>query len=99
MKIIFDFIVRSSADPQAISSTIKYALLGAIPFLMQALDIVCQFGYQCVAFDPSLLEVFFDAIASGIFYLLTLVSVAGTTWAAGRKIYRTATGQNKALQQ
>lgn len=89
--------MRSSADPQQTSATIKFALLGIIPYLMQALDMACSFGSQCYDLDPSLFETIVDALANGIFYLLSLISVIGTLWAAGRKLYRTVTGQNRAL--
>jgi len=97
MKII-NFLLKSSADPKATSATVKFALLGAIPYLMQALDLVCQFGQQCYSLDPSLLETIVDALANGVFYTLSLVAVAGTIWGAGRKLYRTITGKNLAIK-
>lgn len=96
-KKIWTFIVKSSADPKATSLSIKFALLGAIPYAMQALDLVCQFGHQCYDIDPSLFTTIIDALASGVFYTLSLVSVIGTLWGLGRKLYRTFTGRNEAI--
>lgn len=98
MKTLINFIIKSSADPKATSATVKFALLGLIPYAMQAADLVCQFGYQCVDIDPTLLETTVDALASGTFYLLSLISVIGVLWGLGRKLYRTVTGQNRAIQ-
>lgn len=92
------FIFKSSNDPRATSATIKFALVGIIPYLMQATDIVCQFGYQCVTLNPSLVELFFDSVSETIFYSLTLVAVLGSAYGFLRKIIRTAMGVNKAIQ-
>jgi len=98
MTKIWTFITKSSADPKATSASIKFALLAVIPYIMQALSIACDFGQQCYDVDPSLLETGFDAIANGIFYSLSLVSVVGTIHGLVRKFIRTATGNNLALQ-
>lgn len=76
-----------------------FALVGIIPYIMQAVGLACDFGYQCYEVDANLLELAFQAIADGVFYALTLVSVLGTLWGLGRKIYRTATGKNEAIKQ
>lgn len=99
MKKFVKFITKSSTDPKATSATVKFGLLGTIPYIMQALGLVCQFGYQCVDVDPSLLETIVDAVANGVFYTLALVSVFGSLWGAGRKLYRTFTGQNLAIKE
>lgn len=91
--------MKSSADPQKTSLTIKAALLGVIPWAMQALNLVCQLGHQCYDVDPNLLETTVDALANGVFYTLSLVSVGLTIYGAGRKIALTFTGRNRALNE
>lgn len=99
MKKIFNFIIKSSADPKATSMTVRFALLGAIPYLMQALGLVCQFGYTCIDVDPTLLEAIVDGIANLIYSLLAMISIAGATYGLARKLYRTIKGENLALKE
>ena len=99
MKKIFNFIVRSSKNPKAISLTVKAALLGLVPYSMHALDIVCKIGYQCISIDPSLLEQIVDVVANGVFYILSLASLIGVAWGLARKIERTVNGENNALKE
>jgi hypothetical protein len=98
MKKIFDFIVRSSADPRAVSLTVKMTLLGLIPYLMQATDLVCQYGHSCMLIDASLLETFVETITASVFYTLTLISTLGVIYGLGRKIWRTVIGETETLK-
>jgi len=98
MKTIIDFIIKSSADPRATSLTVKAALLGLIPFIMQALDIACDFGSQCYSLQPTLLETIVTAITDGTFYLLSLISIVGVIYGLVRKVYRTIMGENEVLK-
>lgn len=98
MQTILDFILKSSADPRAISLTVKGALLGIIPTIMQVLDLACDFGHQCYQVNPSLFEAFVTAIADGTFYLFTLISVGLTIYGLARKLWRTLLGENLALK-
>ena len=66
--------------------------------IMQALELVCEFGSQCYDIDPSLFSTIAHAFAEAVFYALTLVSVIGTIWGASRKIWRTVSGKNLALK-
>lgn len=99
MQTIISFILRSSANPQATSATVKFALLGLIPYIMQAAGIACQFGHNCVVLSPSLLELIASSVADATFYLLSLISIIGTIYGAVRKLYLTAIGQNVALKK
>lgn len=96
-KTIINFILKSSADPTKTSATIKFALLGIIPFIMQAWGIVCEFGYECTLVDTTLLEAVFNLISQTVFFSLSLISIIGTIWALFRKVSRTVGGTNKAL--
>ncbi len=98
MHKVLKFILRSSANPQATSATVKFALLGIIPYIMQAAGIACQFGYNCVELSPSLLELIFVSLADATFYILTLVSIVGTIYGATRKFYLTIIGENLAIK-
>ena len=98
MKNIITFLLKSSADPRATSLSVKFALFGAIPYLMQALSLVCDFGNQCYSVDASVFEVAFEALANGLYYLLSLISIFGTLYGLGRKLYRTVVGTNLALK-
>jgi hypothetical protein len=97
MNNVLNFILKSSADPKATSATIKFALLGVIPYLMQAAGIVCGFDYICIDLNPSTLELIASTVADTAYYLLSLVSVVGALWGASRKLYRTLTGENEVL--
>ena len=105
IKKAYRFVVRSSADPRRTSLTFKSAALGSLTIisgnLIQALDVVCQFGYRCYYFDPSLvdhLRMMIDQIAEGIYYALLLVAIVGSLIGATRKLYRTIVGTNLTLQ-
>jgi len=99
MSQIIQFILRSSANPNATSASIKFALIGVIPYLMQAFDLACDFGYQCYNVDPTLLNTMVEALANGAFYLLSLISIVGTIWGLTRKLYLTMIGENQATKK
>lgn len=99
MSTITTFLLKSSADPKQTSATVKFALLGIIPYIMQVTNLVCEFGSQCYSIDPNLLETIASALAEGTYYLLLLISVMGTLWGASRKLWRTVTGKNLALKK
>jgi hypothetical protein len=94
---IYVFLARSSKDPRNSSLAAKSFMLMAIPYLMQALGLVCAFGMQCIEIDPSLLEQITGFIADAIYYTLGLISVAGFVWGSVRKIWLTIAGRNASL--
>lgn len=98
MKKIIKILLKSSADPKATSLSVKFALVGIIPYIMQALSLVCDLGNQCIDYDTNIFEIAINAISNGVFYSLSLVSVIGTLSGLARKLYRTATGNNLALR-
>lgn len=98
MNTIFRFIFKSSADATRTSATVKFALLGIIPYIMHATDIVCRLGYECVSLDTSLLEAVATGVAEAVFLGLSLLSVIGTVVGLFRKIYLTVVGENQTLQ-
>lgn len=80
------------------SLMVRSALLGFIPYVMQATDIVCQWGHTCMLVNVSELEVLVEAVVAAVFYVLTLVSAIGVLWGAARKVWLTFTGQNQVLK-
>lgn len=90
--------MRSSVDPHKTSMTVKYALIGIIPYVMQASDMVCEFGYTCMNFSDSFLNQMVDAITLSIFGGLTVISATGAIYGLMRKVVNTWNGTNKALQ-
>lgn len=97
MKII-NFLLKSSADPRAVSLTVKGILLSLIPYALHSLELVCAFGAQCYSLDANVLEVAIEAIADGVFYGLMFLSVGMTFWGALRKVWRTLSGKNLAIK-
>jgi hypothetical protein len=104
MKLIIDFLIRSSADPRQTSLMVKGLLLGAVTFLsaegVQWLGLVCDFGGYCYTVNPTLfddLRHVVNVIAEAIYYILSAVAVVWTLYGAVRKAYRTAIGENKVL--
>ena len=97
LRKVWRFIVVSSADPRRTSLTVKAALLGLIPYTMQALDIVCQWGHTCTTIDQSLLAAIVETIANGVFYVLSLAAAFGVLVGLVRKADLTIKGQNRAL--
>ena len=107
--VLWRFIAKSSADPKQTSATVKFFLLGVIAWLggqgLELLGVICDLGGYCYQYywsDPSILDQARQAVdvsAQAIYYALTLVSVIGTAWGAWRKMWRTATKQNRALSE
>ena len=97
LKKVWAFIIKSSANPKATSATVLFALVGIIPYIMQAIGLACQFGSQCYDLDPNILELIATSIADGVYYSLYLVSILGTLWGLCRKLYRTFAGTNLVL--
>lgn len=97
MKSIYNFIVKSSADPEKTSLTIKGIGLMAIPYLLNLFDVACEFGQQCYQVNASTFEVIVQAVADGTFYALSFLSAWWALYGAVRKLFRTITGTNSAL--
>lgn len=97
MDKIIEILIKSSADPKKTSLTVKAALLAIVPFIMQAVGLVCAFGLTCTNFDASLLENFFTLIAELVYHTLMIGSVAGVLWGAMRKLWKTVRRTNPVL--
>jgi hypothetical protein len=85
---------------------VKSLLLGAVTIfsgeLLQGLNLVCEFGYKCYYFDPSILEelrILIDQVAQGVYAFLLLISIAGAIYGGLRKLLLTVKGENAVLQE
>lgn len=98
MKKIINLIIWSSENPDKVSLTIKGLVVGAVPYIMYASDIACTLQDYCWAVEPSTVRVLAEDLASAVAFVLTAIAAAMTAYGAGRKVFRTITGQNKAIQ-
>lgn len=99
MRTIFNFIVKSSADPKATSLTVKALLVGTIPFILTTLDVVCAVGQYCFDVDRSGLEMAVEGIVQTVYYVTLAFASIGGTYGLLRKLWRTARGENLAIRQ
>lgn len=98
MKKILNFIVYSSENPDKVSLTVKGVLLGLVPYIMYANEIACRVGDYCWNVEPNTLRLVAEDLATVIALGLTALASVMTAYGAGRKVMRTITGQNKAIQ-
>lgn len=87
----------SSADPEKISATLKFALLGAIPVIMQAIGLACGFNVLCLDTNAGELEQVGSAVANVVYFAVSAVAAGGTVLAFLRKVVRTARGTNAGM--
>ena len=87
----------SSADPEKVSATLKFALLGAIPVIMQAIGLACGFNVLCIDTTSGELETVFSAAANVVYLCVSAVAALGTIWAFLRKVTRTVKGTNAGM--
>ena len=94
---ILRWVFVSSSNPEKVSGTVKYALLGVVPVVIQALGLACGFQILCVDVAPSALEAVALAVANFVYFGLSAIAAIGFVLSFGRKVYRTAAGTNKAM--
>ncbi len=92
------WIFVSSSDASKWSLTVKAALLGAIPVIMQVVHLACGFNVFCLNVDGDLLTQLFSAVANLVYAGLALVASIGVVYGLARKVYLSITGQNAATQ-
>lgn len=80
----FSWLLASSADPTAVSLTVKGVLVGVVPFLMAAL------GFAHVDFGVDQANQIVNAIVTITQSLLTVVAAAMTVVGLVRKVYLSA---------
>lgn len=98
MKTIFNFIVKSSADPKATSLTVRAFLVGLIPITIKILGLACGFGVTCLPVDTSMLQAIVEGVTNAVYFLLAAGSAVFFVYGLFRKIYLTYKGRNQAIQ-
>lgn len=89
----WNWLVRSSADPNKLSTTVKGFLLGVLPLLVLA------FGMAHVNLDSERLTVIINDLALVIQYALGTVSAAVSVYGLIRKLVKTLNGTNAVLNE
>lgn len=97
LRKIVQWVFVSSSNPEQVSGSVKFALLGVIPVVIQALGLACGFQVLCIEATPSELEAVVAAMANVLYFGLSAVAAIGFVLSFGRKVYRTAAGTNKAM--
>lgn len=92
------WLVNSSADPSKYSMAVKFALLGLVPYVLQATALACGFGlpHGCITLDQNALAAVVEALSNIVFWVLSILSALGFVYGFIRKLYRTAVGTNVA---
>lgn len=98
LKLLWRWVVKSSADPEKMSLTIKGLLVLLIPYILTSLDMVCAIGQYCISVDESFLKDTVDFIGQSAYLILSFVGAAMTFWGAIRKVDLTVRGENKTLR-
>ena len=97
IKTAIRWIMVSSADASKWSASVKFALLGAVPFVMQAIGLACGLEIACVSVTGDELQTVALSVSNIVFLALSTVSAVGTLYGIVRKIYRTIDGTNLTL--
>jgi hypothetical protein len=84
---IIKWIVTSSSDPSRYSLMFKGAAMMAIPYVLQALQLVCGLTLICLSVDGSVLTSVVDTVANIIYLVFSLVGAMAFLWGLGRKIW------------
>lgn len=96
---ILKWVFVSSADATKISLTVKMALLGVIPFVMQAIGITCGLHALCPAVSADQLSEIALSLSNTVFLALTLIASIGTAVGLIRKVILSLQGQNAAFAE
>lgn len=94
---ILDFLLVSSADPSKWSLTFKMALVGVIPYIVNAAGIACGLGLVCLGVDDVVLNSLAEALEKIVFLVLSAVSAVGVLIGLFRKLIRSAQGTNRSF--
>ena len=86
MKNFFTWLITSSADPDAVSLTVKGALVYGVSIIMQFAPLACSL-VAALCFDTSVLSPAVDAIVGIIHAILVLISLCMVLYGLGRKIW------------
>lgn len=70
---IFEWLVRSSADPAKLSLTIRGALVALVPIVLSTLSAICGFGIACLGVDETTLNQLVESIIAIVNAVLLVV--------------------------
>lgn len=92
LKKIWQWFVYSSTDPKKLSMTVQGILAALIPTVIIGAKLLFD-----IDLDKSELGELVEALAGFVALLATFYSAAKTTFGLVRKIFTTATGENKVV--
>lgn len=94
---ILDFLLVSSKDPTKWSLTLKMALVGVIPYIINAVGIACGFGLVCLGVDTAGLNALAEGLEKVAFFVLSTIAAIGVVVGLARKFIRSAQGTNRSF--
>ena len=92
LKTIFQFVVYSSKDPSKISLTLK-GFAGVVGTIV--VTIAAVFGFEAI--PATEISNFFKDTVDAVLTIIGSISALVTIYGGVRKLFRTATGDNKAI--
>lgn len=101
MKEIYNWFVRSSADPRNVSLFVKGILMMLVSWIgaegAQIMGIMCDIGSYCYPVTPDFIDqltYIVDIITQAVFFLLSLIGCAVALVGGVRKVLLTYKGKN-----
>ncbi len=96
-KKLFQWLMLSSADPRKTSLSVKMALLAIVPYVLNIASTACGLGLVCLGVDAEGLNQFVQVSENLVLWSLSIVAGIGFMYGFFRKLYRSATGDNKVV--
>lgn len=96
-KKLLQWVWLSSADPRKTSLSVRMALLGVVPFVLNFVMGACGIGLVCLGVDAEGLNQAVGVIENIVFWSLSIVAGIGFLYGFGRKLWLSATGDNKVV--
>lgn len=93
MSKFLNWLVKSSADAEKTSLTVKSFLIGLIPVAMKVVGLGCTLAIVCIDTNASELTNVASAIADIVFWVLSIVASLGIVYGFVRKVVLTLEGK------
>jgi hypothetical protein len=93
MTNFWNWISKSSTNPEETSLTAKSAMIALIPLILKASVVACGL-HVCLAVDENSLTTLFSVLGDIVFWALSLYSGIGFVYGFVRKLILTAQGRN-----
>lgn len=84
---IFNWLVKSSADPRKVSLAVRGTFLLFGSQLVRVFDTICSFGLKCVGVDSTLINTLADGVEGVVYAFLLLWGAVWFLYGLGRKLY------------